>query len=239
MPEPQFISGNIFTTEHQTIVNTVNCVGVMGAGIALEFRLRYPDMYEKYVAHCKAGQMRIGSLWLYKTSDRWVLNFPTKKHWRFPTKEEYLHAGLEKFCATYEERGITSIAFPLLGTHHGGLEPERCRSIMLQHLSGCRIPVEIYLYDPFAVDDLYERFKVIWLGASTEAIRAQSQLGPQYIERIRHALDDPAIRQMNQLARVKGIGPVTLARAFAFARDAMDGLPSTDQQSLDFESSQQ
>lgn len=74
----KIITGNIFTTNCQTIVNTINCVGVMGAGIALECRLRYPDMHEKYIKLCMDNHIDIGLLWIYKSSDKWVLNFPTK-----------------------------------------------------------------------------------------------------------------------------------------------------------------
>ena len=233
MPEPQVITGNIFTSTCQTLVNTVNCVGVMGAGIALEFRLRYPELFTRYLELCKAGKIVIGSLWLFKGTDRWVLNFPTKKHWRFPAKEEYLHAGLEKFMTTYEKKGIESIAFPLLGTHHGGLHPDLCMSIMKSYLGDCRIPVEIYLYDPTSDDDLYEDFKNVFLSTPPDETILRSGLKPQYVGRIREALGDSRIKQMNQLAKVKGIGVVTLEHAFAFARDAGEGAPPPAQQSLD------
>ncbi len=91
--------GNIFTSAHQTLVNTVNCKGVMGAGIALEFKLRLPEMYEQYVDKCKNREIAIGKSWLYKPSPsdprgsewtKWVLNFPTKWHWKYDSKLEYL-----------------------------------------------------------------------------------------------------------------------------------------------------
>jgi O-acetyl-ADP-ribose deacetylase (regulator of RNase III) len=133
------ITGNIFTTKAQTIVNTVNCVGVMGAGIALECRLRFPEMYEKYVTLCDQGQLKIGLLWLYKGDERWVLNFPTKKHWKYPSKKEYLEKGLEKFLSTYEQKGISSIAFPLLGASQGGIDGEESLAIMLSYLEQATI----------------------------------------------------------------------------------------------------
>ncbi len=81
------IKGNIFTSQCNTLVNTVNCDGVMGAGIALEFKLRMPEMFEQYVRHCKAGRIDIGKLWIDQPppgtrEQRWVLNFPTKIHWK-------------------------------------------------------------------------------------------------------------------------------------------------------------
>ncbi len=93
--------GNIFSSRCQTIVNTVNCVGIMGAGIALECRLRYPLMFDQYAKLCADAKLDIGQLWIYRAPERWVLNFPTKKHWRYPSKVEYLHLGLQKFMQTY------------------------------------------------------------------------------------------------------------------------------------------
>ena len=127
-----YIHGNIFTSKHQTLVNTVNCVGVMGAGIAQEFKYRYPEMFEKYVTLCKMRQMQIGKLWIYEPPDqsRKILNFPTKNDWKHPSKYEYLIKGLERFLETYKEKDVRSIAFPLLGAQNGGLDPERVKSLM-------------------------------------------------------------------------------------------------------------
>ena len=123
--------GNIFSSRCQTIVNTVNCVGIMGAGIALECRLRYPQMFEQYAQLCADAKLDIGRLWVYKAPERWVLNFPTKKHWRYPSRVEYLHLGLQKFMDTYQTRGITSVAFPLLGAQNGGLQADESLALML------------------------------------------------------------------------------------------------------------
>ena len=120
------IKGNLFTSNRQTLVNTVNCVGVMGAGIALSFKIS--QMYERYVEICNSQLLDVGKLWLYKLEHRWVLNFPTKKYWKRASKIEFLQLGLQKFVDTYKEKGITSIAFPLLGTLNGGIpEMNLCR----------------------------------------------------------------------------------------------------------------
>ena len=153
------ITGNLFTSSCQTIVNTVNCVGVMGAGIALECRLRFPEMHENYISLCNEEKIDIGLLWIYKSPKRWILNFPTKKNWKYPSKKEYLHTGLKKFCDTYKEKGIESIAFPLLGADKGGIPQEDSLSIMRSYLDNIDIEVEIYRYDPKAKDDLYDKTK--------------------------------------------------------------------------------
>lgn len=227
------IDGNIFTSRCQTLVNTINCVGVMGAGIALECRLRYPDMYEQYVRLCKEGRISIGTLWLYKAPDRWILNFPTKKHWKDPSKEEYLHAGLKKFINIYEEKRIESIAFPLLGAQHGGIDRGRSQELMESYLLNCRIHVEIYRYDPTAHDDLYNRFKDMLQSMNMDEIKKATGLRTHYIKRVLDALDDRKICQLNRLAAVDGIGIRTLEKVFQFARNNFVNRPPGIQQTLD------
>ena len=156
----QIIKGNLFASKCQTLVNTVNCKGVMGKGIALEFRLRNPAMYERYRRYCLDGQLTIGKLWLYKPpseEQHWVLNFPTKDHWKYPSKLQYLRAGLEKFVATHRDRGIKSIAFPTLGSHNGGIPEQDSIELMREYLEGVDIDVEIYKFDEKAGDGLYQR----------------------------------------------------------------------------------
>ena len=212
------VRGNIFTSKSQTLVNTVNCVGVMGAGIALEFRFRYPDMYEKYRQLCNAKQLDVGKLWLFKPEDerKWVLNFPTKRDWKYPSKEEFLHKGLQKFLSTYSQRGITSVAFPVLGSSKGGIPEDRAMSIMQQYLNQCDIPVEVYRYDPRAVDDLYEKFKDAFQQQSDRELSDQVGLRIDFIQKIRDAMENPKINSISRLAAVKGIGLTSLEKSFKF-----------------------
>lgn len=140
----QIVSGDIFESDSQTIVNTVNCVGVMGKGIALEYKKRYPKMFTRYKEICDRHLLKVGYLWLYKNEPKWVLNFPTKDNWRNLSKIEYLELGLQKFMDTYKEKGITSISFPLLGASNGGINPEVSLAIMCKYLKDCDIPIKIY-----------------------------------------------------------------------------------------------
>lgn len=213
----KFVQGNIFNSKLQVIVNTVNCVGVMGKGVALVFKLRYPNMFEKYQEYCKNKQIGIGKLWLYKGERNapWVLNFPTKFHWKYPSKMEYLIKGLQKFLDTYQEKGITSIAFPLLGTHNGGLDKEEVLSLMYSYLGKCSIPIEIYEYNPFSSDDLFETFKDKWNTIpetekkSATGIRIQKQ-----IDTINTAVNSESIKSMIALIEYDGIGLKTMEKCF-------------------------
>ena len=211
-----FVEGNIFNTKCQTVVNTVNCVGVMGKGIALVYKLRYPAMFDIYKSYCSSRHIDIGKLWLYKgePNDPWVLNFPTKKHWKFPSKIEYVVKGLEKFIATYKEKGITSIAFPLLGTHNGGLDKDEVLSIMTQYLSQCDIPVEIYEYDPKATDDLFEQFKMTWYSLSDVERKSCGLKTITQIKAVTAALSDDSVQSMIDLINHKGVGLKTLECCF-------------------------
>lgn len=218
------ISGNIFNSKAQTIVNTVNCVGVMGKGIALVYKLRYPEMYKQYKSYCKKRLLKPGILWLYnkEVNAPWVLNFPTKDHWKYPSKYEWLEMGLQKFLDTYEEKGITSIAFPLLGTHNGGLEIQEVKSLMDKYLGKCAIEIEIYDYDPNAKDDLFFQFKTKWLGLNPESIKRETGIQPQYSQKITEILNLEEVNSMIALANYKGIGEKTLEKAFNYVLNHSD-----------------
>lgn len=213
------IKGNIFSTKNQTIVNTVNCVGVMGAGIALEFRYRYPLMFKEYLSHCKNGYMKIGNLWLYKKEleRKWVLNFPTKVDWKFESKPEYLEKGLSKFIETYKEKGINSIAFPLLGADKGGLSPDLSLKIMEKYLLNIDIPVEIYQYDPFAKDDLIDILYSIFTIGKNQDIAKKTKLALGTVNKIRTVLEQKEIKSLNELSKEKGIGESTIDNFYRIA----------------------
>ncbi len=214
--------GNIFTTQAQTIVNTINCVGVMGAGIAYEFRLRHKAMFERYVELCNQGQIDIGKLWIYKDGDRKILNFPTKKDWRYPTKEEYLHKGLQKFVDTYRSRGIESIAFPLLGAQKGGLSVERSLEIMSFYLGQCDIDVEIWHFDPMAKDDLFDRFVGILQTFDLEYLKKETSVRLDVLKKVSQAVELAHINSMSSLLQIKGVGDKSIEKLFEYVmkRDA-------------------
>ncbi|WP_430972031.1 macro domain-containing protein [Sunxiuqinia rutila] len=214
----KFLKGNIFNSKAQVIVNTVNCVGVMGKGVALVFKLRYPNMFGIYQDYCKQKYIGIGKLWLYKEEKDapWVLNFPTKFHWKYPSKIEYIEKGLIKFVETYREKDIKSIAFPLLGTHNGGLDRQEVLNLMTKYLGSCtNLSIEIYEYDPSSPDDLFESFKLKWNAISptdkkiTTGIRTQKQ-----IETLDNAINSPQIKSMISLIDCKGIGIKTMEKCF-------------------------
>lgn len=140
--------GNIFESKAHTLVNTINCVGVMGKGIALEFKKRYPDMYEEYMYFCERGVVRPGKPYVYQDfCGASILNFPTKDHWRSPSKLSYIISGLAWFKEHYHEYRIPSIAFPPLGCGNGGLTWDVVGPVMYDSLKD--LPIDIEIYAPF------------------------------------------------------------------------------------------
>lgn len=150
---------NLFLSPAQTLVNTVNTVGVMGKGIAKDFKRYYPEMFEHYKKLCQNQKFDVGQLLLRKEErvihrgkptdqfrKRWVLNFPTKRHWRAKSKLEYIDAGLDKFVHEYARRGIESVSFPQLGVGNGGLDWQDVQELMEKYLGKLDIPVYIHIY---------------------------------------------------------------------------------------------
>lgn len=169
----RYVEQNIFESPAQVIVNTVNTVGVMGKGIAKDFKKYYPEMFKEYQRYCEIGALEVGKLWLYKTPNKWVLNFPTKKHWRNPSRLDYIESGLKKFVDTYKEKGIKSISFPQLGVGNGGLNWERqVKPLMEKYLEDLPIDIFIHLYSKKNSKPEYEDQKLIkeWLNSNPKLL---------------------------------------------------------------------
>ena len=136
----KYIKGDIFKSNAQIIVNPVNCVGAQGAGLALEFKNRFPDVYMKYKLICKKQLLTPGKLLIIDN----ILHFPTKVHWKDNSTLEYIESGLIKFRNTYKDKNIHSIAFPKLGCGKGSLDWKEVKLLMDKYLE-LDIPVEIYI----------------------------------------------------------------------------------------------
>ena len=143
--------GDLLAADVEALVNTVNCVGVMGKGIALQFKRRYPDMFEQYERECKLGHVQIGHMLVVPTGrldgPQYVINFPTKKHWRSPSRMEYIEAGLVDLRRAIVEHNIRSIAIPPLGAGNGGLDWEDVRPRVWDAL-GDLDGVSVHVYAP-------------------------------------------------------------------------------------------
>lgn len=151
--------GDIFKSRAQTLVNTVNCVGVMGKGIALEFKKRFPAMYKDYIERCKRGEVRLGFPYLYSYLEPpWILNFPTKQDWRSVSRLSDIEDGFRYLEQHYKDWEITSIAVPPLGTGLGKLEWKVVGRTLYKHLKRLDIPVDLYAPRGTPEEQLTERF---------------------------------------------------------------------------------
>jgi O-acetyl-ADP-ribose deacetylase (regulator of RNase III) len=140
-----YLQTDLFASPAQTLVNTVNTVGVMGKGIAKSFKERYPEMFREYKRLCDRGELRTGTLQLWRGADKWVLNFPTKTTWRLPSTLAYVRAGLDKFVESYEDLGITSISFPPLGCGNGNLDWAEVKPLVESYLKD--LPIQVYVHE--------------------------------------------------------------------------------------------
>lgn len=160
----EYETGDILKANAQALVNTVNCVGVMGKGIALQFKLKFPENFRAYEKVCKHDDLQPGRLFVFergklfkeKEGPDYIVNFPTKKHWRSPSRLEYIEKGMDALVREIKELKITSIAIPPLGCGNGGLDWEDVEAIIEQKMEA--VPeVRVILYPPGyepAVDDI-------------------------------------------------------------------------------------
>ena len=145
-----FTSGDMFDIPADIRINTVNCVGVMGAGVALAFKERFPEMFQAYKKECDNHNIKPGKPHVWSDSTLYrnltIINFPTKEHWRNPSKYEYIESGLKwlnDFLYTY---GIVKVTMPALGCGHGGLDWDKVKSLIKKYLND--VEAMIYVFEP-------------------------------------------------------------------------------------------
>ncbi|ARU28767.1 macro domain-containing protein [Cellvibrio sp. PSBB006] len=149
----EFVKGDFFDFDADIRVNTVNCVGVMGAGVALAFKNKYPEMFKEYVRQCKEKEIAPGKPTVWKQEDMFskgmeIINFPTKNHWRNPSKYEYIEEGLIWLYNYLNNKEGLTITLPALGCGHGGLDWERVKRLILKHLE--KTSNNILVFEPDA-----------------------------------------------------------------------------------------
>ncbi len=149
----RFTTGNLLDADADALVNTVNTVGVMGKGIALMFKERFPTNYRIYRDAAKRGEVETGRMFVTASDElsgpRWIINFPTKRHWRQPSRLEWIADGLRDLKAVIIANGIRSIAIPPLGSGNGGLDRDAVRPLIERELGG--LPdLDVLVYEPAA-----------------------------------------------------------------------------------------
>ena len=174
----KYFEGTVFNTDAEAIVNTINCDGFMGAGLALEFSLRYPKMLDDYEYKCKNKIIKTGKIDTFKENDILIINFPTKNSFKFPSQIKWIEEGLKDFVENYKSYNVKSIAFPKLGCSNGGLSWNEVKPLMEKYLADLEITIYICIdtireaqgkekemLDAFNNCDLYELSSIIKLSS--------------------------------------------------------------------------
>lgn len=146
----KYTQGNILEADVEAVINTVNIVGVMGKGIALQFKEFYPENYKLYKKACDNGALKMGKMFVTETNKltnpKYIINFPTKNHWRSFSKIEYISDGLDDLKKVIKEKDIKSVAIPPLGAGSGGLSWSQVESIIISSLSN--LDIDVLIYEP-------------------------------------------------------------------------------------------
>lgn len=143
-----FTKGDLFESQAEALVNAVNCVGVMGKGIALQFKQRFTENFRSYEEACVFREVQIGKMFVTQPTDPslplWIINFPTKKHWSNPSKLEWIEAGLKDLRRLLIEQKVQSVAIPALGAGLGGLDWKDVRRLIERELAGLETEIMVY-----------------------------------------------------------------------------------------------
>lgn len=143
-----YTSGNLFESDAQALVNTVNCEGYMGKGLAYQFKLQFPENNKSYVKACKSGELTTGKMHYSNEKGKIIINFPTKNKWRAKSKMEYITSGLDALYELIVDNDINSIAIPPLGSGNGGLIWSEVKEVIVNKLASLSEDIKIIVYEP-------------------------------------------------------------------------------------------
>lgn len=214
------LTGNLFASKAQALVNTVNCVGPMGKGVALEFRRRFPEMFEAYKQTCERRELRPGQILPYRKCQPWVLNFAVKDDWKHPSKIEWVEQCLEKFCEWYPKVGLKSVAFPWMGAMNGRIPLDWIQDVTRQYLEPLTdIDVEVYTFDPSAPDPLFTTLQRFVAAHTPEDFASVSGLRRHMAEEVRGLVENPATTSLTIIANSSKLGKGSLDRLYGFLNE--------------------
>ena len=209
------IDENVFDSKAECIVNTINCVGLMGKGLALEFATRYPELEKVYIEQCEKHQIHTGVLYYYEINGQKIINFPTKFHYKNPSQMEWIEEGLDYFVNNYKKWDFKSIAFPLLGARNGGLDAQEVIKVMQDKLSSVDIEVFICLNKkPDSLyQELYKRFK------ECDIYRLCEDLNMNVVQTQVLVDAQKNIKDFSEIHEIKSIGTTSFKKIFNYLKD--------------------
>ena len=214
----RFETGDILAADTAALVNPVNCVGAMGRGLALQFKRAFPENFRAYADACAGGEVRPGRMFLFETetltNPSYIVNFPTKRHWRARSRAEDIDAGLDALAEMIRERGIASVAVPPLGSGLGGLDWGSVRQRIEEALGSLK-GVDVIVFEPQGAS----------LHAADGDQQRRARLLHEVIEDIRRTR--PGFRASDNLPR-EALYDRDLARAEAKAAAEKEGWSPTE-----------
>lgn len=156
----KYTTGNILDSKTKAVVNTVNCEGFMGKGIAYQFKLRYPENNEEYIKLCRNNQFNIGDIFMYEEDGKIIMNFPTKDKWRKKSEYEFIEKGLISLKKLLLKNSVESISIPPLGCGNGGLKWIKVKKMIENELQDLSSDIDILIYEPVFNNNLNYKNKV-------------------------------------------------------------------------------
>lgn len=229
------LSGNLFASKAEALVNTVNCVGPMGKGIALEFRRRFPEMFEAYKKVCERRELKPGSILPYRKHKPWILNFAVKNDWKHPSKEIWIEQCLDKFCKWYPQVGLKSVAFPWMGAMNGGISLETIKQITRRYLQNLDdIDIEVYTFDPNTPDGLFDRLVDLRQRLSIEEFKSATGIRKNQVEGLYELFDQTLVESLTHVVESGILGKTSLDRLYEYLSSSAEDptTPSTGKEQL-------
>lgn len=141
----EYVNGDMFQSDADCLVNTVNCEGYMGKGIAYQFKVKFPENNQSYVKACKTGMLKVGQIHYYVEDGKTIINFPTKNKWREPSKMSYIEDGMDAFVQVLPTLNVKTVAIPPLGCGNGGLEWRVVKSVIVDKLQSLEEKYTFYI----------------------------------------------------------------------------------------------
>ena len=216
----QEINGNIFNSNAEALVNTVNCKGVMGRGIALEFRRRFPKMFTQYKIDCETGLYNPGNAYWFEERGRKIINCTVKDDWKQPSKMIWVSDCLDQIVEKVRSKLIQSLAMPLMGTQNGKLPIHQVHQLMLKKLEAINsIEIELYHFNPMSGDPLFEKLEILIARNSITDFQKIISFRKDLSEKLYCAVKNGRVSSLSMLSSKKILGEKSIDNLYQFLID--------------------
>lgn len=189
----------------------------MGKGVALEFRLRFPKMFDEYQRVCAAGKLHPGQIWPYRRERPWILNFAVKDDWRYPSRMKWVESCLKKFVENYRQLGLRSVAMPWLGAMNGRLNWPEVHHLVRSYLENLPdIDIELIEFDPHAADPWFYKLAALAEQMDVADFAHASDLTDSAAQIIVRAIRTGEVKSLAEVAALDSLGKISVERLYLF-----------------------